>query len=66
MNVSMLHEKLRELRKLNKRTISDVARYLCISPSIYSRMERGETNPTNDEIKQLSKFYGCDLTKYIT
>ena len=62
MILTMLHEKLRELRKLNKLTISEVAGFLGISPSIYSRYERGSEEPTPDEIAKLEKYYERDLS----
>ncbi|MCT2347146.1 helix-turn-helix domain-containing protein [Niallia taxi] len=56
--MSTLKNRLKELRKKNKLTQADVAKFLDISESAYGYYEQGRNEPSLSSITKLSKKYG--------
>lgn len=56
---------LRKLRRDNKRSQKEIANYLHISQSQYSKYERGEVNITLDYIVSLSAYYHISLDEIV-
>ena len=54
-------EKLKDLRKENKKTLQDMAKYLGISHPAYFKYETGENKPTIETLIKLADYYGVSL-----
>lgn len=63
--MSILAERLRELRKKNKMTQKDVATFLGISESGYGYYEQGRNEPSLETLRKLASKYGVSVS-YIT
>lgn len=53
--------KLKELRKQNKKTQDEVAKYLHISQSNYGKYELQEIEPNIETLKRLADYYNVSL-----
>ncbi|WP_458419735.1 helix-turn-helix domain-containing protein [Bacillus pumilus] len=62
----MFGNRLKELRKLNKKTQDDLANLLGISRQGYSRYEKNETQPDFDSLKKLSNFFNVSIDYLLT
>ncbi|WP_394136819.1 helix-turn-helix domain-containing protein [Cytobacillus oceanisediminis] len=63
--MSILAERLRELRKKNKMTQKDVAAFLGISESGYGYYEQGRNEPSLETLRKLAARYDVSVS-YIT
>ena len=52
-----VYQRIKELRIENRYAQKDIAKMLCISQAIYSRMERGKIPVLYDQALKISKFY---------
>ena len=59
-----LPERLKDLRQKRGITQNDVAKCLCVSPSIVSSYETGERTPSVEILMSLATFYRCS-TDYL-
>lgn len=59
--MSVLGERLRELRQQRKMTQFDVARYLGITDSAYGYYEQGRREPSMDVLLKLSSLFGVTV-----
>lgn len=59
----MLNRNLRNLRKINKVHVDEVAKELGISTSHYYKLEQGTRKPSLDLAMKLSKYYDMDISK---
>ena len=53
--------KLKELRKENKKTQEEIAKYLNLTQASYGRYETGIHEPTIDTLCKLADFYSVSL-----
>ncbi|MCS0823170.1 helix-turn-helix domain-containing protein [Cytobacillus firmus] len=60
--MSLLAERLRELRKKNKMTQKDVANFLGISESGYGYYEQGRNEPSLETLRKLASKYGVSVS----
>jgi len=56
--ISTFGEFIRELREKEKLPIRKVAAQLDIDPSLLGKIERGDRQPTKEQIKKLSEIFG--------
>ncbi|NEY20529.1 helix-turn-helix transcriptional regulator [Bacillus ginsengihumi] len=63
--MSILAERLRSLRKLNKLTQKDIADFLGITESGYGYYEQGRREPSLDTLRKLADKYGVSVS-YLT
>lgn len=63
--MSILAERLRELRKKNRMTQKDVAAFLGISESGYGYYEQGRNEPSLETLRKLASKYDVSVS-YIT
>ena len=64
MNIS-IGKKLKELRKSNGFTLDEICEQLNISPSTYSRMEKGETATWTSMIDKICAIYKIEPEELI-
>lgn len=57
MGMKIFHERLHELRKLNKLTQVSVAEYLDISQPSYIRYENGSAEPSYENLVKLADLF---------
>ena len=57
--------KLKEIRISRKLKVQEVAEYLCCLPSVYSRYENGQREPSIDVLLKLSKLYQVSVDTLI-
>lgn len=62
MNISENIKKFRELAGINRK---DMADKLELSLSAYSKIERGETDPTISKLEKISQILNIDLPKLL-
>lgn len=60
-----LAERLKELRKAKGLTQRDMARHFRLSDVGYGGWERGDTEPSIDNIMRLCEFFGCTADSLI-
>lgn len=65
MRRNRLAERLRELRRARGLTQRDVARAFGITDVGYGGWERGDTEPSLDNIVRLCEFFGCSSDSLI-
>ena len=53
--------RLKELRKVRGVTQAEVAYAINCSPTTYAKYERGEREPDNATLRQLSKYFGVSI-----
>ena len=53
--------KLKELRKENKKSQDEVAKFLNLNQTSYGRYELGTSEPTIDTLCKLADYYGVSL-----
>ncbi|MED4840263.1 helix-turn-helix transcriptional regulator [Weizmannia sp. CD-2023] len=63
--MSILSERLKELRKKHKLTQKDVADFLGMSESGYGYYEQGRNEPSIDTLRKLADKYGVNVS-YLT
>lgn len=56
---NMLAERLKEMRRAKGLTQRDMARRFMLSDVGYGSWERGDTEPSIDNIMRLCEFFGC-------
>ena len=60
-----LAERLKELRKAKNLTQRDMARHFRLTDVGYGGWERGDTEPSIDNIMRLCEFFGCTADSLI-
>ncbi len=60
-----IHEKLKQLREVNQWSQEDMAEKIHVTPSSYSKIERGETRLTLERLEQLAEVFNVDISKLI-
>ena len=63
--ISRLSERLKELRKAKGLTQRDMARHFRLSVVGYGAWERGDTEPSIDNLIRLCEFFGCTADSLI-
>ncbi|MDO4222971.1 MAG: helix-turn-helix transcriptional regulator [Acinetobacter sp.] len=56
-----VHDKIRSIRTQKKLSQEKVAEQLDISTNAYSKIERGETNPSLERIQQIANIFQIDV-----
>ncbi|MRG28655.1 helix-turn-helix domain-containing protein [Laceyella tengchongensis] len=59
--MSMLGERLRELRKKQKKTQGDIANHLDVDTATISRWERNQYEPDTSQLKQLAAHFSVSV-----
>ena len=59
--MKIFQERLTELRKLNKQTQTQVAEYLHIRQPSYIRYERGDAEPTLENLVRLADLFDVSV-----
>lgn len=62
---NMLAERLKEMRRAKGLTQRDMARRFRLSDVGYGAWERGDTEPSIDNIMRLCEFFGCTADSII-
>ena len=57
MQVKTIGEQIRELRESNGLLLRQIAAQLEVDPSLLSKIERGDKNPTRSQVVLLSKIF---------
>ena len=65
LRTNRLAERLKELRKAKGLTQRDMARHFRLSDVGYGGWERGDTEPSIDNIMRLCEFFGCTADSLI-
>lgn len=56
--------KLKEKRELNKKTRSEVAEFLDITPQSYGEMEKGSIKPNSNNLAKLCIYFDCPVQEF--
>lgn len=56
--------KLREKRKSVKRTQTEVAEFLAITPQSYGEMEHGHIKPASNTLAKLCIYFDCPIQEF--
>lgn len=56
-----IHEKIKHLREFNHWTQEEMAERMCMSPSGYAKIERGETKLYLDKIQQIAQIFEINI-----
>lgn len=57
----MLPQRLRKLRKENKKTQEDMAKLLGITRPAYTAYETGKRHPDYDSLEKIADFFNCTI-----
>lgn len=57
--------KIKELRQTNEISQYQMAHYLSLTPSAYSKKESGHRQFSIEELVKIAKFFHCDLQKLL-
>lgn len=60
------HETIRIMREKNKWSQEEMAEKLSMSPSGYSKIERGETKLYLDKLEQIAQIFNVDVTELLS